>query len=135
MKKFLSLVSIMSVSWSINATTINASDLAASDTQIVAVDQVVPNYPNAQLLDKRSGNVTLAYDLNKQGEPINISVVENSGPKQFVHTSMKALKKSRFQPIQLDSETVAVQGLLLQYDYNFESDTDTSITDLIALSR
>ncbi|MEP2651903.1 MAG: energy transducer TonB [Paraglaciecola sp.] len=135
MKKFLSLVSIISVSWSINATTINASDLAASDTQIVAVDQVVPNYPNAQLLDKRSGNVTLAYDLNKQGEPINISVVENSGPKQFVHTSMKALKKSRFQPIQLDSETVAVQGLLLQYDYNFESDTDTSITDLIALSR
>ncbi|MFT2091707.1 energy transducer TonB [Paraglaciecola sp. 2405UD69-4] len=135
MNKFLTLVSIMSVSWSVNAITLNAADLAASDTKIVAVEQVVPNYPNAQLLNKRSGNVTLTYDLNKQGQPVNIAVVDNSGPKQFVHTSMKALKNSRFQPIELNSQAVAVQGLMLQYDYDFESNTDTSITDLIALHR
>jgi hypothetical protein len=135
MNKFFTLVTIFFVSFSVNATTINAADLAASDTQIVAVDQVVPSYPNAQLLDKRSGNVTLTYDLDIHGMPVNVVLVENSGPKQFVHTSMKALKNSRFQPVVLNAQAVGVKGLYLQYDYYFEATTETSITDLVALNR
>ena len=135
MNKFLTLVSIISVSSSVNAITINAADLTASDTQVVAVEQIVPNYPNAQLLNKRAGNVTLTYDLNKQGEPINIALVENSGPKQFVHTSKKALKNSRFQPVQVNAEAVSVEGLYMQYDYNLETGAGTSITDIVALNR
>lgn len=135
MNKFFTLVSILSVSCSVNAITINAADLAASDTQVVAVEQVVPNYPNAQLLNKRPGNVTLTYDLDKQGKPINIALVKSSGPKQFVHTSIKALKNSRFQPILLNTKAVSVQGLYLQYDYNIEAGPNTSITDIVALNR
>ena len=135
MKKFFALLTLISVSLSANAHTLKATDLAASDAQIVAVKQIVPDYPNAQLLNKRSGNVTLTYDLDEQGKVTNIALVENTGPKQFVHTSMKALRKSRFQPVLVDAQAVSVKGLQLQYDYHFEAEAGTSITDLIALNR
>lgn len=135
MNKFFALIAVILISSSANATTINATDLASLDNQIVAVEQVVPSYPNAQLLDKRSGNVTLTYDIDIHGTPVNIALVENSGPKQFVHTSMKALKNSRFQPVVLNAQAVGVKGLYLQYDYYIEATTETSITDLVALNR
>ena len=121
MKKLIVKLSAISVlvvaSLGVSASTISANDLAESGVDIVKTKSVMPIYPNNALMNKKQGHVVLSYDLNAQGEPVNIKVVSHKGTKRFVRPSVKALAETRFEPVMSNNQAVTVTGLQKQYDY------------------
>lgn len=77
----------------------------------------MPIYPNSAIMQKKQGHVVLSYDLNTQGEPVNIKVVDCKGTKRFVRPSIQALANTRFEPVIANDQAVSVVGLQKQYDY------------------
>ncbi|MBO1254436.1 TonB family protein [Alteromonas sp. 5E99-2] len=121
----LTIISVISfISLGLQASTINANELSQSGIQLVKVKDVMPSYPSSALNDKTQGTVTLSYDLNTQGQPVNIKVVNFKGSKRFIRSSIKALENSRFEPVTANNSAVSVMGLQKEYEYLMLDDSN-----------
>ena len=131
MKKLIANLTALSlaglVSISANASAINANELANSGIQLVKIKSVTPVYPTNAISQKIQGKVTLSYDLNPQGHPINIKVVSFKGSKRFIRSSINALENTRFQPILTNDKAVTVVGLQKQYDYLLVDESNNKV--------
>lgn len=121
----LTIFSVISfLSLGLQASTMNANELSQSGIQLVKVKDVMPSYPSSALNNKTQGKVTLSYDLNTQGQPVNIKVVSFKGSKRFIRSSVRALENSRFEPVTANDVAVSIVGLQKEYDYLMLDDSE-----------
>ncbi|NIB44157.1 energy transducer TonB [Pseudomaricurvus alkylphenolicus] len=115
--KISAFVASCFASLSISAAEISAADLAKGVTEVIEVTEVQPEYPSIALFRKREGSVMLKYTIDESGAPSDVELVSVNGSELFVHSSIRALKASRFQPVLLNGEPVRVSGLYRKYSY------------------
>lgn len=74
--------------------------MGLSDIEIpvapLASHLATPDYPRRELERNREGWVELLFDLNAQGEPIAVRVLQSSGSAQFERAAMRALSASQY---------------------------------------
>jgi protein TonB len=69
--------------------------------------KVDPNYPQAALADRISGDVTLVATITKNGSMDKVKVID--GPEALRAAALDAVRQWRYQPWQLDDRPVDVQ--------------------------
>ena len=79
--------------------------------------RVEPNYPIIAAQDGVEGYVTLSFDINPQGDPVNIVVVEAKPRGYFEKNARKALRKWKYNPERKDGAAVSVfnQSVTLEF--------------------
>ena len=68
-------------------------------TEAKPVVKVQPRYPIKALKQKIEGSVTLAFELNDKGTPVNIKIVNAKPKKIFDASSIEALKRWLYLPV------------------------------------
>lgn len=125
MKRIFALLgaisSLVLASTSVSASTINADELATAGVQLVKLNAVSPEYPKVALSNKNDAIVDLQYDIDKNGMPVNIEVLDYQGSPHFVRAAVNALKDTRFQPVVTNEQLTSVVGLKRQYTFSAPS--------------
>ncbi|PJE79231.1 hypothetical protein CI610_01802 [invertebrate metagenome] len=78
-------------------------------SQPTIVNQVQPRYPSRCLRRNIEGAVNLELLVNKQGQVIDISILESSGHSQMDKSAVLAVKQWAFKPEQRDGRRVALR--------------------------
>lgn len=68
------------------------------DSEVVPLNEVLPEYPQAALQRNIEGHVKLAFTITPQGRVTNIRVVESSPPNVFDRSARQAAARWRFAP-------------------------------------
>lgn len=66
---------------------------------------------------RKSGYVSFKFDLNEDGSPVNIEVV-NATDKVFIRPSRVALKKWKYEPLRADHTSNSRNGLVTTFRFN-----------------
>jgi protein TonB len=90
--------------------------------EIKTVKMVEPAYPKLAIRSGTEGYVVLSYNLDANGQPVDIKVLEEHPKRVFTHSAKRALKASRFVMTDAQGTNYAVEGLLQRYDFAFPQD-------------
>jgi TonB family protein len=101
MKKILSkiIITISAVGCAFFVSAVQAKSFNTTNQfqALVSMNEVVPKYPAQAITKKTEGFVTLAFEVNGEGEAVNIEVVDFEGSKYFIRSSVKALEQTQFK--------------------------------------
>lgn len=116
MKKFKSAgLTLLLVTAGLFATTVNA------EPRVVPVVDVQPEYPMSALhRDISSGYVTVRFDVDKNGRPRNIDVIDAAPDKTFRAAALNALRRSSFQVVNEDGAARDVAAQNVERTYRFD---------------
>lgn len=89
----------------------------ANNASIQKVQDVTPQFPRLATRAGTEGHVVLSYNLDVNGKPVDIKVVEEQPKRVFTASAVKALKASRFSVIDDQGTSYAVEGLSRRYDF------------------
>lgn len=83
------------------------------DTEDTATDRrplhtVIPNYPENARRDRIEGHVQVCFNVSRNGTPRRIAV-RKSTHRVFEKPAMKAVRESRFVPLQDDVEDSGIK--------------------------
>lgn len=70
--------------------------------------RIEPLYPRNAALNNIEGYVTLSFDINEQGKPINIEIIEAKPRGYFEQNARKALRKWKYLPKKESGKAVVV---------------------------
>lgn len=73
----------------------------------VAISRPAPRYPSDALRNGESGTVRVRIEVDANGEPTAVSVVERSGSRSLDRAAVQAAKRWRFRPAQQNGRAVA----------------------------
>ena len=72
--------------------------------------------------DAVEGFVRIVFDIDIDGKPLNVNVLE-SDPPGFKDSSMqRAISRSRFRPRVVDGELAYASGLIRNFTFHYRSD-------------
>ena len=77
-------------------TSVDIPQLNKPESDFEPVFKIMPDYPLELLRDSKTGYVKLSYQVNTQGEVININVVESEGDRRLKRAAQRALAKWRY---------------------------------------
>ena len=89
---------------------------------IETVKEVQPKYPALAVRSGVEGYVILSYDLDANGKPKDIEIMEEHPKRVFSHAAIRALKASRFSVVDAEGVSYSVNGLARRYDFQFPAD-------------
>lgn len=69
---------------------------------------IAPAYPERALLLEASGDVTLQFTVDVNGQPRGIQVVDATAPQLFARTALVAAKRWRYEPLVIAGKPVAI---------------------------
>lgn len=78
-----------------------------------------PRYPSRQAKHRRVGRVELDFRVDADGRARDITVAASEGGPSFEHASVKALRRSTFEPARVDEEPVEA-NLTAVCEFGFE---------------
>ncbi len=82
--------------------------------------RIEPLYPRKAAMNHIEGNITLKFDINEKGSPVNVKVV-NSKPKgYFERNAKKAVRKWKYQPQRENNVAVMVYDQTVTLDFKLE---------------
>ena len=79
-----------------------------------------PKYPRRAQRMGVQGFVIFAFDVNEQGEMVDLRVTESKPSLVFDKAATQAIKKLRFQPPKLDGEAVYVSDITMRMPFRLE---------------
>ncbi len=88
-------------------------------------DYVLREYPSSRGLAEASdlgavqGHVRVVFDVNEDGRPLNVTVLESDPPDFKDATMMRAIRRSRFRPQILDGVIVYSKGLIRNFTFYY----------------
>ena len=62
--------------------------------------------------------VSLSYDVNEDGQTINIQVIESSSEGVIDLASTRAINRTKYRPKYIDGLPKLSEGLILSHEYN-----------------
>lgn len=66
-----------------------------------------PKYPASMLRAGVGGTVVVLAEVDAQGNPVNVSVVERSGERELDRAALSAVKQWRFEPAMRNGKAIA----------------------------
>ena len=79
------------------------------------------DYPKSALRFGRQGFVSLEYEVLPSGTPVNVRLVESSGPQSFVEEAMKTVKAIRYEPFDIyEKELIGLPRVSVRYKFELE---------------
>lgn len=78
------------------------------DTDRVPVHTTVPQYPRIARRDRIEGSVRVCYHVDKNGRPYRVAV-RSSTHRIFEKPSMRAVKASRYKPLEPGDKTSGIK--------------------------
>ncbi|RCU45287.1 TonB family protein [Corallincola holothuriorum] len=97
----------------------------AARKSVVPVSRVSPQYPGRNGKPGKPGFAKVILDVNAEGEPINIQIVESWPNARYGKATMRAIKQWKYQPLILDDK--AVVSLCHQVTMNFEKKPEEGV--------
>jgi protein TonB len=82
--------------------------------------RVNPKYPLAAMREGTEGWVKLAFDINKVGNVVNISVIDSQPKRIFDKAARQALRKWKYQAKSVDGQAVYQKSRTVQLDFSME---------------
>lgn len=79
-----------------------------------------PKYPRRAQRMGVQGFVVFAFDVNEQGEMVDLRVTESKPSLVFDKAATQAIKKLRFQPPTLDGKAVYVSDISMRMPFRLE---------------
>ena len=86
-------------------------------SDIVIKHRAAPIYPIQAAKDNIEGSVAMTFDVDENGKPVNIKVVEATQKKLFDKAAIKCLSKWRYHPKVVNGEAVKRNDLKLRLDF------------------
>ena len=77
------------------------------DASPIASSQVLPKYPASALRAGETGTVLVLASIDRTGVPIEVSLDDRSGNRDFDRSALQAVRQWRFQPALRDGKPVA----------------------------
>jgi tetratricopeptide (TPR) repeat protein len=68
------------------------------------------------------GHVLVAFDVDKDGHPLNAVVIEAEPPDFKDDTMLRAIRRSRFRPRVVDGELVYATGIVRNFSFHYDPD-------------
>ena len=81
---------------------------------------VSPQYPHREASKGIEGYVKLRFDIDVNGSPINVKVIEAKPRGSFERSARRALKKWRYTPEKKDGENIPVFNQQVTLEYQLE---------------
>ncbi len=82
--------------------------------------RVNPKYPMDAIREGTEGWVKLAFDINKVGKVVNISVIDSQPKRIFDKAARQALRKWKYQAKSVDGQAVYQKSRTVQLDFSME---------------
>ena len=82
--------------------------------------RVNPKYPMDAMREGTEGWVKLAFDINKVGKVVNISVIDSQPKRIFDKAARQALRKWKYQAKSVDGQAVYQKSRTVQLDFSME---------------
>lgn len=82
--------------------------------------RVNPKYPMDAMREGTEGWVKLAFDINKVGKVVNISVIDAQPKRIFDKAARQALRKWKYQAKSVDGQAVYQKSRTVQLDFSME---------------
>ena len=82
--------------------------------------RVNPKYPIDAMREGTEGWVKLAFDINKVGKVVNISVIDSQPKRIFDKAARQALRKWKYQAKSVDGQAVYQKSRTVQLDFSME---------------
>ena len=79
-----------------------------------------PEYPIKNAREKIEGSVTMSFDVDTSGKPINIKVIKAEPVKTFDKAAIRSLSKLRYAPKVVNGIAVVDEDLEMTIDFNLE---------------
>ena len=79
-----------------------------------------PKYPRRAQRMGVQGFVVFAFDVNEQGEMVDLRVVESKPALVFDKAATQAIKKLKFEPPKLDGQGVYVSDITMRMPFRLE---------------
>ncbi|MGF1743167.1 energy transducer TonB [Vibrio profundum] len=112
------------ISSSIDGIAINAPALGnalgssiGSNQQAMPLYRVEPRYPSMALKRKIQGHIVLKFNIDEQGRPTDIKVIEAKPKYLFNRDAIQALRKWKYQPKLVDGKAVVQIGRTQRIDF------------------
>jgi TonB family protein len=67
-----------------------------------------PSYPTRAMVLEASGDVTVQFVVDVNGQPRAIQIIEATAPQLFARTAMAAIRRWRYEPPRSDGKPVEV---------------------------
>ncbi len=84
-----------------------SAPLAAGDQPVPIEGQTPPpRYPNAALRNGESGTVLVRVEVDANGMPAGVALVQRSGSRDLDRAAMEAVRRWRFLPAQRDGRAI-----------------------------
>ena len=80
-----------------------------SNTDRVPLYTVIPDYPEKARRERIEGEVQVCFDVSRKGYPRRIAV-RRSTHRVFEKPAMKAVRRSRFAPLEKGEELAAIKA-------------------------
>ena len=77
------------------------------DASPIASSQVLPKYPASALRAGETGTVLVMASIDRNGVPIDVTLDDRSGNREFDRSALQAVRQWRFQPALRDGKPVA----------------------------
>ena len=78
------------------------------DSSRVPEHTVAPEYPHKARRDRVEGEITVCFDIDRDGRPRRIAV-RHSSNRQFERPSIRAVRASSFRPLKDDEPLQAIK--------------------------
>jgi len=95
----------------------------APDHDARPIVRISPKYSNSAARDGIEGWVKLAFDINKLGQVINISILDSYPKRTFDKAAKQALSKWKYKAKSINGETVYQTHQTVQLDFNMDQQT------------
>jgi protein TonB len=102
-------------------TTIGLGEIGVKpDHDARPIVRISPKYPIAAVRDGIEGWVQLAFDINKLGEVVNVSVLNSQPKRTFDRAAKQALKKWKYKAKSVNGEYVFQANQTVQLDFTMD---------------
>jgi len=92
----------------------------APDHDARPIVRTSPKYPMTAARDGIEGWVKLAFDINKLGEVVNVSILDSHPKRVFDRAAKQALKKWKYKAKSMNGEFVTQTNQTVQLDFNMD---------------
>lgn len=96
------------------------TQVGQGNRDVMPTRRVNPKYPTRALRRGIEGYVLLKYDIDTDGRPDNIQVVEAQPPRVFEREARRALSRWKYQPKKIAGKTVVQHGLQTKIEFKLE---------------
>lgn len=94
--------------------------LQTTDSDLMPKIRIEPQYPREPAMKGIEGFVTLSFDINALGQPVNVQVVEAKPKGYFEKNAKKALRKWKYSPKKENGHFVEVKNHQVTLTFQLE---------------